>query len=50
MMTLLLKSTLPLLALSLMTACHRFAPAPFGGLGTEVLTEQSALDRCTTVA
>ncbi|PTA69495.1 hypothetical protein C8263_00190 [Deinococcus arcticus] len=33
-----------------MTACHRFAPAPFGGIGTEVLTEQSALDRCTTVA
>ncbi|MFC6659121.1 hypothetical protein [Deinococcus multiflagellatus] len=49
-MTLLTKSILPLLALSLLAGRHRFAPAPFGGIGTAVVTEQSALDRCIPVA
>ncbi|WP_221091440.1 hypothetical protein [Deinococcus aquaedulcis] len=45
-----MKYVFPLLALSVLTACHRFAPAPFGGIGTEVLVSQSALEKCTTVA
>ncbi|GGS00055.1 hypothetical protein [Deinococcus sedimenti] len=45
-----MKHVLPLIALATLTACHRFAPAPFGGLGTATTVSQEALDQCRTVS
>ncbi|GGL01825.1 hypothetical protein [Deinococcus radiotolerans] len=45
-----MKHALPLIALAMLTACHRFAPAPFGGLGTFTTVTQEALDQCRTLS
>lgn len=45
-----MKHALPLIALTVLTACHRFAPAPFSGLGTTATVTQEALDQCTSLS
>ncbi|THF71176.1 hypothetical protein E7T06_03620 [Deinococcus sp. Arct2-2] len=38
-----------LLALTALTSCHRLAPAPFSGVGTEVMLAQNVLAACGDV-